>query len=160
MNQVSAQEQPNLSPPPKLFAVALVTGELWQLGSYVPGSELTKSRGPDHREIEGTEGQQALVIMEMFPNEDGSVEVFASPVPGSAFDRQQTGAVFTLYPLTIQRLLTVARFDVWKQMLAEAQADALDPGEDPEDPENPDDDVTPAPAGALPATNGAPTAGA
>ena len=160
MNQVSAQEQPNLSPPPKLFAVSLVTGELWQLGSYVPGSELTKSRGTDPNnkatygiEIDGSEGQQALVIMEMFPNEDGSVEVFASPVPGSAFDRQQTGAVFTLYPLTIQRTLTVARFDVWKQMLAEAQADALDPGDD-------DDDEIETETPALPATNGAPTAGA
>lgn len=163
MNQASAPVpvHPNTnSPPPKLFAVSLVTGELWQLGSYVPGSELTKSRGPDGKEIDGSEGQQALIIMEMFPNEDGSIEVFASPVRGSAFDQQQTGAIFTLYPLTIQRTLTVARFDVFRQMLAEAQADALET-DDPDDDElEPDPSATP---GVLPpATNGggAPIAGA
>jgi hypothetical protein len=170
MNQASAPIAPTMDPappPPKLFAVSLVTGELWQLGSFVPGSELTKSRGTDPsnpgtlgREIEGTEGQQALVIMEMFPNEDGSIEVFASPVRGSAFDLQQTGAIFTLYPLTIQRTLTVARFDVFRQMLAEAQADALDTGDDDDELE-PEIDPTGAP-GTAPATNGggAPIAGA
>jgi hypothetical protein len=170
MNQVSAPiasaMNPNAPPPPKLFAVSLVTGELWQLGGFVPGSELTKSRGTDPsnpvtlgREIEGTEGQQALIIMEMFPNEDGSIEVFASPVRGSAFDLQQTGAIFTLYPLTIQRTLTVARFDVFRQMLAEAQADALDTGDEEE--LEPEIDPVGSP-GTSPATNGggAPIAGA
>jgi hypothetical protein len=160
MNQTSPQQQtdPSLSPPPKLFAVSLVTGEIWQLGAPVPGSELTRSRGQNGQELEGTEGQQALIIMEMFPNDDGSIEVYASPVPGSAFDRQQTGAIFAIYPLTIARTLTVARFDVWKEMLTEAQEEALDDGEDP-DPD-PDPDLPSNPElGAAPTANGLPVAG-
>ena len=172
MNQATppqAQQEPNLSPPPKLYAVSLVTGELWQLGTSVPGSELTKSRGTDPsnpamfgREIEGTEGTQILVIMDMFENEDRSIEVYASPIPGSAFDRQSTGAIFTLYPLTIARTLTVARFDVWKQMLAEATADAMDPGDDgdEDDDDEPEPPVVAPPALSAPPNGSAPITGA
>jgi len=151
-------QNPNVTPvaeqpPPKLFAVALLIGEMWQLGGYVPGSEATLSRGSNPQdpttygmEIQGTEGREALRIIDMIPNDDGSVEVFAAPIPGSEFDRQQTACVFTLYPATIQRTLTVARFDVWKEMLAEANA----PDEDEEEEEEEEPQV----AGALPVANG------
>jgi hypothetical protein len=136
MNQVSPQQPavtPDDPPPPKLYAVLTVTGEIWQAGHPVPGTERTLSVDAQGQEIPGTEGQQALIIREMFVNDDSSVEVFCLPVPGSAFDRQKAGVVETIYPLMIQRTFVAARFDVWKDMLEEAREAEL--GEDPEDPE-------------------------
>lgn len=147
--------QPTESPPPKLLTVTLINGEMWTLGGFVPGSELELSRGTDPtneatygRPIPGTAGQQAFRIMDMITNEDASIDVYAAPVPGSEFDRQQTAIVITHYPNMIQRTLTIAKFDVWKEMLEDANA--------PDD----DDDLPDEPvAGALPVANGAPAAG-
>jgi hypothetical protein len=138
MNQATPAQSSSQPEPPKVFAVSLVTGEIWQLGRPVPGTDQTRSVGSDGQEIVQSEGSQTLIVRQMFVNGDGSVDVYALPVPGSAFDKQQTGAIFTLYPLTIQRVLTVARFDVWKDMLEDAQLAELDDGEDPEDPEGPE----------------------
>jgi len=164
MTQQPIVQQPNGqsnaqpgSPPPKLLTVTLVNGEMWTLGGFVPGSELELTRGTDPtnpstygRAIEGTAGQQAFRIMDMIPNEDTSVDVYAAPVPGSEFDRQQTGIIITHYPNMIQRTLTIAKFDVWKMMLEDANApDDDDDDELPEEPE----------AGELPIANGAPVAG-
>jgi hypothetical protein len=142
-------QNPNLSPPPKLFAVALCDGEMWQLGQVVPGSDLTKKFDiATKQEVPGTEGSQAMIIMDMIQNEDMSVEVFALPVPGSELDNQKTGAVLMLYPLTIRRTMTLARFDVWKEMVAEANA----PDDDEEEEEEEEEEVP-----ALPSANGAPS---
>jgi hypothetical protein len=154
--QSAPQPDPN-RPPPKLFTVALVDGEMWQLGGWVPGSDATLSRGTDPndpvtygKEIEGTAGRQALRIVDMIPNEDASVDVYAVPVPGSEFERQQTAIVITLYPLTIRRTLTIAKFNVWQEMLEEANA----PDDDDDDDLEPDEPE----AGSLPVANGAPPA--
>jgi hypothetical protein len=155
--QAGAQPDP-MSPPPKLFTVALVNGEMWQLGGFVPGSETTLSRGTDPnnpatygKEIEGTAGHQALRIVDMIPNEDASVDVYAVPVPGSEFERQQTAVIITHYPHTVQRTLTIAKFNVWQAMLEEANT--------PDDDDDDDDDDLEPDTGTSPAANGAPTAG-
>jgi len=159
MNQMSPQQPQPLTeaPPPKLYAVLTVTGEIWQAGHPVPGTERTLSVDGQGQEIPGTEGQQALVIREMFVNEDSSIEVFCLPVPGSAFDKQQAGVIETIYPLMIQRLFVAARFDVWKEMLEEAREAELGPEEpepeEPEEPSSPELPTTNAPEATPP--NGA-----
>jgi hypothetical protein len=165
MNQTSPQQQPEdpHSDPPKLIAVTLITGEIWQVGRPVPGSDMTKSLGVGAdgivREIEGSEGQQTLMIKGMFVNEDASVDVYAKPVTGSAFEKQRAAAIFCLYPLTIQRTMTAARIEVWEDMLEDAELSVLDPDPDPDDPDPDLDDPEPAPPAvaapaALPPSNG------
>ncbi len=150
MNQMSPQQPqpPTEAPPPKLYAVLTVTGEIWQAGHPVPGTERTLSVDGNGQEVPGTEGQQALIIREMFVNEDSSIEVFCLPVPGSAFDKQQAGVVETIYPLMIQRTFVAARFDVWKEMLEEAREAELgeDDEPDPEPESVPELPTTSAPA--------------
>lgn len=134
-------------PPPVVISVSTHTGEVWQMGQPPP-------------QPAGAAADKALaesVIGKIIPFEDGTVKIYAFPQPGSELDKQATAMEFTLYPLTINRILTLARFDTIQLLIDEAEREEEEDDDEPEDPEELPPTGAPGPA----TTNGSPpTAGA
>jgi hypothetical protein len=107
------------APRPMIFAVLLDNGMVFQIGQSVPGSD---DVGAVANQPE-TRGKQALKVLAMFEEDDGAILVYCAPVPGSPFDQQSTSIIERLYPRTIRHTLTVARNDVFKDLLLAEQSD-------------------------------------
>jgi hypothetical protein len=126
MNQTSLEKsngtKPAEEPPaPKVFTVALVDGSIWQLGESVPGTDETGALDASGNLDVGKLGKQAIKVLAMHEQGDGSVKVYGMPVPGSNYDEQKTAFVITLSSHTIRSVVTAARFDVWHELLEDEE---------------------------------------
>jgi hypothetical protein len=109
-------------PEPKIFQAILKTGVTWQLGQAVPGSDMIGVQVDDRGvPVDATSvGKNAIRIVGMFRREDGRVDVFGKPVAGSSFEEAKQAFIMTLYPDTILNIVSLARQDVWEDLLEEA----------------------------------------
>jgi hypothetical protein len=95
------------APEPIVFAVFSVTGT-WALNQLLPTGEPFR-------------------IIQMVPRENGDVDVFAKSEGENNYVAQKTSAMVTIYARSIERVVTLARDDVWLDMLREEN--------EPEEPE-------------------------
>lgn len=129
ISPASAQPVDALPPEPKVFMVTLHTGEVWKL-----------NESPPH--------DKNLRVVKIVAYDDGMVEVFVYPVPGTEMDTIRAGGIFKFYPLSIHHSFTVARFDVLAKMMLDA--DAYEEDEDEEEEEEMTNGVPVATNGAVP----------
>jgi hypothetical protein len=135
-------------PEPKIFQVILKTGVIWQHGQHVPGSDQIgvsdETAGLLQVSRESLVGKNAITIVGMFRREDGRIDVFGKPVAGSSFDEAKQAFIMTLYPDTILNTVSLARADVWEDLLAEAtEAGAEWFDREPIEPEPDDPELEP-----------------
>lgn len=140
-------------PEPKIFQVILKLNVTWQLGQAVPGSELIGVSQEAATALgttpEALIGRNAITIVGMFRREDGRIDVYGKPVAGSSFDEAKQAFIMTLYPDTILNIVSLARVDVWQDLLDdanEAGAEWFDREELEPEPEEPEEIETKKPA--------------
>jgi hypothetical protein len=83
---------------PRLFSVATLSGQLWKIGEPVPDE-------PEWR------------ITSMLPDEEGGVNVFCEPLPGTVaqayVQKEGASAVIRIFPFNVKQTLSMARIDLW-----------------------------------------------
>jgi hypothetical protein len=130
LNGTTAPAPPSLAPaqaqdepPEPVVFVAFALSGVWQLGQLFPA-----------RAEDGKPSNDPFRIVRMFVRENGDLDVYGKSEGDNDYARQSTSAIVTLYARTIERVVTMARNDVWLDMLREEDEDEE---EEPETPAAP-----------------------
>lgn len=80
----------------------------------------------------------------------GSAKVYGLPLPGTGFAKELAGFEYTIPAVSVRLVVTLAKFDVLKELEDIAVANAAG-GEDSEEPEDGDEPTAPTAPAASPA---------
>jgi len=99
------------APEPLVFAVFSLSGT-WQFGQLVP---VAPGATPD-----------PFRIIRMVVRENGDIDVYAKSEGDNDYTKQNTSVIVTLYARTVERVITLARNDVWVELLREEDEEEED----------------------------------